>query len=875
MRKRDLSASLFKLAKTVSATVTACVVILLILQPWRGGTSRDDETAAIAQGDAAGGKMSSEKPVLLAVTDIAEAEPGEAGEIEETATGGEIRLASRQGRGRNRNRSVPLPEKNEPVPLPARNEERPDPALTRVAVAADEPEIILATQEIDNPAPAQPAVPSPPVLAAMPSPALVPNPPSPPAAAPPVEAPLVEAPAVVAAMPAPSGQLPKADGDAALAPLIDYKFGDTEIANVKEFVEDVRQGEYSDARELMQKMRDPVAVKFAIWFYYRSKAPDTTAREINDFLAENPRWPGRAALEEGAEDALFWREEDAGQVLAYYKDRQPVSGSGKAALGAAHLAQGRTDEGTRLIVEAWRGYPLTEAIEKRLRKLKVLHTDDHRARADYLLIQDNKNYLKAVRRLITLIDGKWHDSLKARMATVQRAKNAGTLLSRLDKAIKREPGVMFARIQYLRRADEDARVWSLLRSAPQTAAGMIDPPEWWQQRESQVRLALNEGKPKTAYAIASEHGAGLDHASLSEAEFLAGWLALRFLEKPEAAREHFVASAAAGGLPKRRARAAYWLGRTELVLGNKTEAVARFAEAAQHNHTFYGQLAYQMISETDVKVAFRTFVRPTKAEIDDFVSQDVMKAIVLIKRADLESLLPLFLFDLARQIESAPDMILLCELAIRVAPPHHAVRMAKLAMNRDFAVEYYAYPNALPDFKSLGSGDIENALVHALTRQESEFNPGTVSSAGAIGLMQLLPSTAKLVAKQFDVKFSKKKLTDDPSYNVSLGSAFLSSLIRSYDGSYIMALAGYNAGPGRVRDWVKLFGDPRKTEVDPIDWIERIPFLETREYVHKILESAQIYRSRLGADRAMLRLAEDLHRGRKDKPNLLSGMIGN
>ena len=244
-----------------------------------------------------------------------------------------------------------------------------------------------------------------------------------------------------------------------------------------------------------------------------------------------------------------------------------------------------------------------------------------------------------------------------------------------------------------------------------------------------------------------------------------------------------------------------------------------------------------------------------------------MKAIVLTREADFENLMAVFLYDLAREVESAPEMILSCELALRVAPRHRAVRMAKVAVNREFPVEYYAYPNALPKFNSLkDEQEIEVALVHALTRQESEFNPKIVSSAGAVGLMQLLPSTAKMVARWHKKKYSKKKLSTDPAYNVSLGTAFLYHLINNYDGSYMMALAGYNAGPGRIRDWVKQFGDPRDSSVDPIDWIERIPFTETRNYVHKIMESAQVYRSRLLGHQAPLRLAEDLHRGRKDKP---------
>ncbi len=670
-----------------------------------------------------------------------------------------------------------------------------------------------------------------------------------------------------AVMPEPSGMLAKEKAEKALAPLLSYSPSEADITALKEFVKLAYGEKYSSARPLMESLRDPVAAKFARWYYYRKKAPDTTASEMIAFLDENPRWPSRDLLEESIEDALFWREEDPKTVVSYFEGKHPSTGIGLAALGTALIAQGRTEPGRELLRDAWRKHLLTPAAEKKIRKLRFLNEDDHRLRADYLLMKDNKRHLGAIERLLPLIDGKWKASIKARIATVKRAKNAGTLLTRLDRAVKQDPAVLLARIQWLRRAGSDKKAWSLLRSAPKNAAKLIDPGEWWKERERHVRSALNAGMAKTAYAIVKDHGGGLEHWDLSDAEFLAGWIALRFLNEPEDARGHFLAAAAAGGLPKRRARASYWLGRAELALKNERAALARFVEAAQHHHAFYGQLAHQMIEATGAKVALRNFVPPSQREIDDFVAKDVMKAIVLAQKADFQDVMSVFLYDLARRIESAPEMILLCELAIRTAPRHRAVRMAKVAVNRDFPVEQYAYPNALPNFDRLASEqDIEDALIHALTRQESEFNPEIVSSAGAVGLMQLLPSTAKMVAGWHDLKFEKKKLSADPAYNVALGTAFLGRLISNYDGSYVMALAGYNAGPGRVRQWVGQFGDPRQSQVDPIDWIERIPFTETREYVHKILESAQVYRSRLLGDHAPLRLAEDLYRGRQDQP---------
>ena len=668
----------------------------------------------------------------------------------------------------------------------------------------------------------------------------------------------------------------KAESDKALQPLLSYEISAADIEALKKFVDLAYKEKFSKAREYRDKLKNPVARKFARWYYYRKKAPDTEAKEIIEFIDQNPLWPGREDVEAAAEDALFWREESADRIISYFAGREPVSGTGLAALGTALIEKGRKEEGIKRIKQAWRLHVLTPAIEKKIRKLKVLEAEDHYARAGFLLMQDKKHYVSAVKRILPLVGKERQEAVKAHIATVKRAGNAGTLLTYLDPKLKEEPAILFARIQWLRRADNNEKARALLKTAPKSAEALIDPEKWWDERQVQIRSALNEDDAALAYELASGPNDGLEHWDLSEVEFLAGWIAFRFLNKPEVARKHLLAAAAAGGLPKRRSRAAYWLGRIETAAGNQNEARARYMEAAQHHHTFYGQLAHQMAAGPDALLTFRPYTRPTKQDIDQFVAQDVMQAMVLAEKADFENLLSLFMFDLARNIESAPQMILLCELASRIAPPHHTVRMAKIALNRDFPVEHYAYPRALPEFSAITDGqDVDTALIHALTRQESEFNPGIVSSAGAVGLMQLLPSTAKLVARRHNVDYVKYKLSADPAYNVSLGSAFLHQLISNYDGSYIMALAGYNAGPGRVNRWAKELGDPRDSNVDPIDWIERIPFTETRDYVQKILESVQVYRTRLLNESAPIRLAEDLHRGRKDKPKFMAVKAAN
>jgi soluble lytic murein transglycosylase len=665
-----------------------------------------------------------------------------------------------------------------------------------------------------------------------------------------------------------SAPMTKAEMDEALKPLVAYEISDEDVKNLKEAVRLIQKDEFAAARILITKLADPGAEKFATWYALRSGAYDATPEEIAAFRETSNLWPGRDTLDERIEEALFWRETNPRKVLAYFRERRPLSGAGKAALGGALIASGKADEGRALIREAWRVHYLTPAIESRLKdtQAETLRPEDHKARLDWLLVKNRKSDLKTIERLIPLVDKKWEKSTQAQIAAIKGDKNAGALLSKLEDDLKSEPAVLLARVQWARRNDKEELVWELLQSAPKDGKKLINPLSWWEHRESQIRYALNAGQVKTAYALAQGYGGDLPAEELSDAEFLGGWIALRFLNDAKIAHKHLLASAAAGGMPKHRARANYWLGRAELTLGNKRAATARFAEAAQYSHTFYGQLARQIAEPKTTQFALRPHARPVAADIRSFTRNPVLRALGAANKAGLDNLVPVFLVELTRTITSAPEMTLLCELSQRLTDTHQAVRYAKIAMNRGFPVEQYAYPDVLPDFKLLPSSgaDLEEPLIHALTRQESEFNPTIVSSAGAVGLMQLLPSTAKEVAKAHDIKFEKKKLSSDPSYNLSLGSAFLQRLIRSYDGSYIMALAAYNAGPGRVRQWTAQFGDPRDRKVDPIDWIERIPFKETREYVLKIMESAQVYRARLNRHGDTLRLAQDLHRGRPD-----------
>lgn len=653
--------------------------------------------------------------------------------------------------------------------------------------------------------------------------------------------------------------------DDALGPLLTFKLSGQDIAALKEAIRLFYKNDFEAGKPLLEKIKDRTARKLAYWYYLRASELDASASEIAKFRTENPLWPSKDLLDKRAEYALFMKKAAPEEVFAYFKSSQPQTGAGKAALGAAYLEKGDRERGESLIREAWRKHVLNEDAEEEMleRFGKVLTKQDHKFRADWLLVQDRRSYVAAARRLKKYLDKKDQISLDARAAEVRRSRKAGRLLTRLSKSLKQDPPVLLSRVRWLGRHGKDAKAWSLLRSAPLEAEKLVDPSAWWQVRRVHVRAALNEGHAKTAYAIARDHG-GVRGDDLEEAEFLAGWIALRFLNRAEDAKKHFLAGREAADLPKDRARMHYWLGRAELALGNVERATASLREAAKHFHTYYGQLARQALQLTALPADFLKQMTPSAGEIERFRSRDAVRALLIAKQADLESFLPLFLLDLARGLESPGEMILLGELSKRIAPPNWTVRMAKIALNRGFPMEAYAYPMDMPEFKMLSGQDpIEPALLYALTRQESEFDPGAQSRAGARGLMQLMPSTARMVARLHNVKYRRSRLTE-PEYNVMLGSAFLRQLLESFDGSYILALAGYNAGPGRVGEWIEDFGDPRSAKIDPVDWVERIPFTETRRYVQKIMESIQVYRALLKTQKLERTLVHDLHRGRPD-----------
>ena len=668
--------------------------------------------------------------------------------------------------------------------------------------------------------------------------------------------PVVNAPAP---KPAPSGAYA-----AILKPLLDYQLSDSDAANLKDAFSASFRGDDAGSHEAVSRIKDSAARKLATWFEYRNGDFDASAEAIESFRLANPDWPGQEELRGRAEIALFLADASPEKVRAFFGNSTPLTGAGKAALAGAFMKENNEPAARELVVSAWRDYQLNLAVEKKIlaRYGSMLTAEDHQARIDKLLFPDNKATAEAALRTSKLLPAAEQKKVAARIAVVKRGANAGKLLDALPaSATAGDIGLLYNRIQWLRRKDRDQEAWKMLLDAPREPDKLIDLEGWWSERRLNCRIALNSGQPRIAYEIAAQHGPISGDAYI-EAEFLAGWIALRFLSEPETALGHFLALRAAAKGSKNLALAEYWLGRTALALGDNGQALVHFHAAAKYPQYFYGQLGRQALDARPANLAVTPTPKPTDADIQNFLANDAVRAIGVANAAGMSGVTSQFFLALSRKLTSPGEVVLLAEFAKQSDSPQVALRLAKIAFNRDLPVGDYALPiGVIPPFKSLLTDRVDPALVHALSRQESEFNAGAKSPVGAAGLMQLMPGTAKAVARQYKVKFAPAQLTN-PTYNVQLGEAHLRELIDSYRGSYFLALAAYNAGGGRVQDWMKAFGDPRDPRNDPVDWIERIPFTETRDYVKKIMETLQLYRSRLSGSDKALQLVQDLNRGR-------------
>lgn len=626
-----------------------------------------------------------------------------------------------------------------------------------------------------------------------------------------------------------------------------------ELSTVKRAMDLIRRGRPDEATELAKTTTQPAAAKLIEWAILRAGRSESKPFERYAlFLRANPHWPSTGLFLRRAEEAL-WDEESAAEVvLAFFANNQPTSAKGRFALARAHLKFGRRDAAQQLVRQAWRDDSFSSAIEERVSEefRDLLGEQDHKVRlAKRLYDKDGDAALAVAKRL-----GPNDIALaKAWIAVNNKAANAQTLLNAVPPEFRRDPGYIFSSIQLLRNENKITPAAQQLLSAPRDAELIHDPDEWWVVRRDTGRVVLDLKDARTAYRIISEAVPPIKESFRAEYHFLSGWIALRHLNEPQKALSHFAAIAQGSANPFVKARAAYWQGRAAEAAGRQSEARTHYQQGAGFPLTYYGQLARARLGSGDMPLR-----EPSTTE--RVAHSDLVRAVEILYALGERDLVVTVMADVADRTQDVGTLRALAELTLRQEDARAMVQLGRDAVGHGLPFDPYAFPTVgIPAYTPIG-GELEPSLVYAIIRQESAFNPKTVSSANALGLMQVTPDTARLIAAKSKIPFDQKRLLEDTVYNVQIGAAELADLVQFYRGSYVLAFAAYNAGRGRVNQWITRYGDPRSPKIDPVDWVERIPFAETRDYVQRVMENVQVYRARLGNGSKLL-IESDLRRG--------------
>jgi soluble lytic murein transglycosylase len=630
----------------------------------------------------------------------------------------------------------------------------------------------------------------------------------------------------------------------------------SDISAVKQAIQYARRGRSDAATELQRAISDPLARKLVEWMILRSDDNDVGFARYNAFITANPVWPSIGKLRRRAEAMLWTEKADLATVRAFFAKEEPLTALGRFAYARALLANGIRTAAQAQMRVGWT-QPFSRDVESEARDVfggLITPTDD-KARMDRRIYEDD---IEAAQRAAAHLGAVELAILRARNAVSNKAHNAKALLDAVPASARNDVGYMFSRIQWLRRNEHYEEAARLLLDAPSRLGAAHDTDEWWIERRLIARKLLELDQAKAAYLICRNAALPTKENYKVESEFMAGWIALRFVNDPHTAAQHF-ARIRAFGIENTTAlsRAGYWQGRAAEAAGRRQEARAYYEAAARHATTYYGQLAAARLGLKYIALAPPPAMSAARRAA--LSRLEIVRAVELLYEINERSLVITFVADLERT-DNAEALTLIAELARKNNDARAAVVLGKDAIGRGLPLDHHAFPTyGLPRYSAIGP-DVEPAIVYAIARQESAFNSQTVSPAHALGLMQVTPAAGRYIAKTYRVRFDQKRLLHDNVYNVQMGAAELGGNIEAYRGSYILAFAAYNAGRGRVQEWIERFGDPRNPNVDPVDWVERIPFSETRNYVQRIMENLQAYRVRFGKGTRLL-IEADIRRG--------------
>ncbi len=601
------------------------------------------------------------------------------------------------------------------------------------------------------------------------------------------------------------------------------------------------------ALHLAAQAKDPLLRKVLTWQALSRGSTRASFAEIADFISQNPDWPGQLTLRQRAEEAIVGASDAT--VRDWFQRFNPVTPYGKLRQAELLLAGGQQAAALAQIRGVWVNCELSGFDEKSIlaRFPGIIRGEDHIKRLDRLLWD---GLVESAKRMLPRVPQDYRLLADARMKLADFKPGVEGAVARVPTQLKNDPGLLYERTRWRRRKEFYDSALEALLNPPKD---LVRPTAWWTERQILARRALADGKPQLAYRLVVKHGLS-EGTAFADAEFLAGWIALRALHDAQSGYDHFVRLYNGVKLPISRARGAYWAGRAAEALNRPDLANTWLASAAENATTYYGQLAQTKVTgEASRRLAAEP--KPSAEESAQFRKRELVRAVEMLGEIGETDRLSIFMHRLSELAKTPGEHVLVASLFESVGRLDLAVGAAKRAGYAGVMLIDHGYPTI-----ELPKGDAERPLVLAMTRQESAFERTAVSKSGARGLMQLMPATAGQIAKSHRLPYSADRLLTDGGYNVTLGRAYLEELLDRFGGSYVLSIAAYNAGPARVRQWIDSFGDPRAKGVDVVDWIESIPFTETRNYVQRVLENLQVYRIRLGDHALAFSLASDLKR---------------
>ena len=612
-----------------------------------------------------------------------------------------------------------------------------------------------------------------------------------------------------------------------------------DFAIAKKAFSEMKKANWTGAIKIAKKAKDKSIYNFIQWRHLLTKGNKASFYDYLTFIKTNEDYPRIGRIRYLAEHKLSNNKIKPNKVIDWFQGNEPLSGYGKMILGESYILTGKINEGKQLIKEGWITADLSKSDLRFFRKKfkKHLNADDYVKRADYLA-WNNKYW--DLKRMLRYLPKDYELLYNARQLLMSKSYGVDQAIKNVPSKFKNDAGLNYDRLKWRRKRGRVDSSTEILLKVKNTKNYLVRPDKWWIEREIISRSLIYKKKYELAYKISSNHALteGADYAA---AEWMSGWIALSFLKDPLLSKEHFQNFYNNVTYPISTSRGAYWLARSYKALGDKGNSEKWFKEASKYLTTYYGQLAFLELYPNE-NFELSKDIQINKDYKNKFYTKELVKIVYLLNELNEDKYSKFILRHLANDDIESGSEILAAELSTNIGRFDFAIQIAKIASYKKRFHNKFNYPIISTPKYINGRKIPESAFILSIIRQESEFDLSANSHAGAKGLMQLMPYTAKLVAKQAKLPYAKSRLTTDPEYNINLGSHYIAGLIQQYDGAYPFAIAAYNAGPNRVKYWKKLNKDPQKKQINYVDWVELIKFRETRNYVQRVLENYNVYR---------------------------------